>query len=119
MTNISIPNFVAMEQIYKCYNVLETQFVCLFDTIMLTLQWIPPNNQNKNWAFCFQMTEMAIHSNVAVLRKTPLCNTPGGPPNIFRWISKNSPGSTDFTPERLEKRARAWWIAHTIFQAAN
>ena len=26
MTNISIPNIVAMEQIYKCYNVPETQF---------------------------------------------------------------------------------------------
>ena len=56
MTNISIPNFVAMEQIYKCYNALETQFVCLFDTmkpIMLTLQWIPPNNQNKKLSFLF------------------------------------------------------------------
>ena len=28
MTVISIPNFVAMKQIYKCYNALETQFEC-------------------------------------------------------------------------------------------
>ena len=54
-----------------------------------------------------------------MLSVTPICNTPDGPPNIFGLVSKNSPGSTNFTQGRLEKVPRFGELPKHILQAEN